>query len=131
MPTHWKITGRVKLLDAANNFVQLLGQERAEALLRSGRVYPVIERGKVRAVRWTQPGAFLDELAVPCALRKPGAGSSHRNERQDNPKGTWTIDRVRRSERGLFLAVVTDCLTKNEESAATPRHASAPAKPGA
>jgi hypothetical protein len=43
-------------------------------------------------------------------IRRESFGDAHRFETDDNPRGVWTLDRVRPSQRKIFTRVLDDVL---------------------
>jgi hypothetical protein len=79
---------------------QMVKEKRCEILGRPGT--------PLRKIRFVTPEPDMSGRVFD--VRKASIGTSHQQERRDNPKGVWTIDRMPRAARGIFLAVVTDCL---------------------
>lgn len=87
---------------SAEDVRRLLGAGEIEAL-RS-------KRGRVHRVRWRTNYAAADDPRRRYAIRTKGVGDSHNHEREDNPAGVWTIDRVRKRDREVFTTVLDDCM---------------------
>lgn len=90
--------------------------EEAQRLIRSRQVTCIRHNGKIRALRAFNT-ADRSKPEKPTPLRRRSIGDSHKNERRDNPAGVWTIDRIGKSTRTIFLAVISDC------SSSSPYHA--------
>ncbi len=86
-----------------------------------GQAREMIKGGKARFLR-TKKRIYgltlIDQISgkrsvvKPTILRRRGTtGDSHNHERPDNPERVWTIDRIGKNKRGIFLKVVTDCLS--------------------
>lgn len=82
--------------------------EEAQRLIRLRQVACIRHNGRIRALRAVDT-AVRSQPDKPTPLRRKSVGDSHKNERRDNPPGVWTIDRIRKSSRAVFLAVLTDC----------------------
>jgi len=102
------LPAKVGLLDRGNNFVCMLERAEARGLISRGEVEILGSRGKMRAVRWISPEGDEPERES-YAMRRRGYGDSHRRETPENPRGVWTIDRIRDRHRGLFTRVMDDC----------------------
>ena len=103
------VSGPVRLLDRSNGFVRWVQPGEANALIESGVVDALGTTRKIHAIRWTAAGPTHWEHTHPIPSRTPGMGGSHRRENECNPKGVWTIERVPRSLRHVFTAVLDDC----------------------
>jgi hypothetical protein len=110
----WERLARLPLTDPESNFLYWVDDERARDLVSMGKARFLRTKKKIRGVELVPPGqsakAPASKPIKPTVIRKRGTtGDSHRQERTDNPAGVWTIDRVARNKRNLFLQVVTDC----------------------
>lgn len=100
----------VRLYDRGGNYVRLISGEDAWRMVGSGEVETSGRRRgrRIRAVRWVWIEAD-DPKDKDYVVRRRGYGDSHCRETPENPRGVWTIDRVRREHRRLFTRVVEDC----------------------
>lgn len=101
---------RVSLLDHAGEHIMWLTVSQAEQMIKEKRCEAVGQRpgARLRKVRFQTPEP--DMTGREFKVREAGMGTPHQKERHDNPQGVWTIDRLPRSTRKLFVNVVTDCL---------------------
>ncbi|HUX16380.1 MAG TPA: hypothetical protein VMW52_07885 [Phycisphaerae bacterium] len=110
MPDVSQLPRRLQLLDRGNALVKMLTPEQAQATMRSGGVEVIRRGGAVYALRWIEGGANAPPPVDRHPLRKRGYGDSHCQERRDNPKGVWTIDRIRARDEIIFRRVEQDCI---------------------
>lgn len=103
-----KIPDRLRLLDCQGNHVRWIDAFEARALIACGEVNVVGTARKVRAVKW--PDREHTSNVVP--IRRTRVGQSHRHETEQNVRGVWHIDRVPAHLRGVFTAVLDDCLVE-------------------
>jgi len=103
------LPAKVRLLDRGSNFVRWVEAAEARRLISRGEVETLGSRRKIRAVRWVSLEAEEDQRKS-YVIRRRGYGDSHCRETRDNPRGVWTIDRVRPRHRRFFTRVVEDCL---------------------
>jgi hypothetical protein len=97
----------VRLLDRADEHVCWLEASEARRLIARGQVEVLRTRRRIRAVRWVAAEA-REEPRRLYVLRRRGYGDSHRRETWDNPRGVWTIDRIPRRHRTLFLTTIAE-----------------------
>jgi hypothetical protein len=99
----------ISLLDHAGEHLMWLTVSQAQKLIDEKRAEPVgTRRRPMRKVRFRTPEPDMKDRRF--IIRGLALGGSHRHARQDNPEGVWTIDRLDKSTRSIFLAVVNECL---------------------
>lgn len=98
----------IQLLDRAGQHVKWVTDAEAEGYLKR---HEAVERGrgKHRKLKLLGDSPIANHHGP---MRQRGLGESHRRDTYDNPRGCWSINRVPKSARGVFLQVVTDCLPK-------------------
>ena len=99
----------ISLIDHAGEHLMWLTVSQATQLIAEKRAEAIgTRRRPLRKVRFRTPEPDMRGRRV--IIRGLALGGSHRHERQDNPAGVWTIDRLQSSTRNIFLAVVNECL---------------------
>jgi hypothetical protein len=91
------LTGRLPVLGADRNVLQLVRPERAQELIESGRAIAVGTKTRVRALIVAIGSDEFLRISRPPRC-KP---ESHKQETDDNPKGVWTF-RVQRWSREVI-----------------------------
>ncbi len=111
----------IALLDHAGDVLHRITQAEADDLIRRKMVDVMRTKRRVVKVRLRMPDPPTRDLPI----RRAGIGCAHKRETARNPKGVWTIDRINPELRGVFLRVVTDCLSNGTGSQASPQPLSA------
>lgn len=102
---------KLPVFDPVSGKVILLVDEfRARELIKAGEAFYLRTKKRISGLQIIAREAKPKEPVKPTCIRRRGTtGDSHKSERADNPAGVWTIDRVKRRNRGIFLKVVSDC----------------------
>jgi hypothetical protein len=89
-------------------------EEAALAYITRGLVVAIGTKRCVRELRWM--GTPLPNVTTPEEAAGYKASEarptkySHNHEAPDNPENVWTLTRLPRSTRKIFIEVVTDCI---------------------
>jgi hypothetical protein len=103
-------------VDRKGEFVRWCSADEAAAMIAAGEVESLRTRRKIHAIRWRQPEPDLSKRRF---IRRAGFGDAHRRETYENPKGVWTLDPIRPSNKRLFTVVRDEILvTRSEKLAA-------------
>lgn len=97
------LPARVRLVDRNGEFVRWCSSDEAAALICADKVEILYTRKKIHAIRWRQPEPDLSRRRF--TIRRAGFGDAHRRETYENPKGVWTLDSIRSSNKRLFTTV--------------------------
>jgi hypothetical protein len=94
--------------------ITYLAEDVVLALIKDGRIQPIGNRRAIHELRWFGTPWKPVTLAQEAAGYKPSeARPTHYSydwETDDNPQNCWTLLRLPKATRKIFLEVVTDCI---------------------
>jgi hypothetical protein len=100
--------------DRRTGAIAFLAEDVVFAQIKIGRIQPVGNRRAIHELRWLGPEWKPVVLAEEAAGYKPSeARPTHYSydwATDDNPENCWTLLRLSKSTRPIFLEVVTDCI---------------------
>lgn len=109
VPLKWP--RKLPLLDHAGERLAWIDGGRAALLWRQDKVRLHVRARKVRAVQ-VQPATADRTEYVDSRFRR--TRYSHNHETDDNPEGVWTLIRLPKHTRAVFLDVLRSCVVKEE-----------------
>lgn len=101
---------KIPLRDRAGIVIRWLEEAEAEKMAQSHAGDLIVLRTK-RRIRGLKLIGNPDSVHH-FVMRQRGMGDSHRRDTYDNPRGVWSIDRLPKSTRDVFVRVLTDCMPK-------------------
>jgi hypothetical protein len=99
---------KLRLLDRAGELVRWVTAAEAVEMIDAERVEVLRTRRRIRAIRFRMEEPDMSSKRFE--IRRESFGDAHRFETDDNPRGVWTLDRVRPSQRKIFTRVLDDVL---------------------
>ena len=102
---------RLEVLGAEGEHVRWVDEEQARNLVKRGVATVRRTKRRIRALQLVPTAARIDDAGGRRDLKNRGlqAGAAHARETNKNPRGVWTIERLPKSTRDIFLTVVEDC----------------------
>lgn len=107
MRFHRKLSQRTPVYDHAGEVLFIATRERAEELIKAGKVEAFGNGFRVRGLRVIGPDP--SHLAGGHAVHRYELGMSHRRETYFNPRGAWHIDKIPPALTDDYRAVLLSC----------------------
>jgi hypothetical protein len=112
---------KIEVLDSSGRLIFWADEDQARELLKRGQATLVQRKGKARYLLGSDQLTKYGELTRGRGNAFTQTRYSHNRETEENPERVWTLVRLPRSTRRVFLAVVEQCAKRKAKVVVMPR----------